>query len=326
LGFWLDKAVRRSRIPYSIFFTLMGLFLYVLGIPFMIASNNLQRFLSEPRWIIVAAFGSLNGILIIFVLREFSDSLLGIRQLIDDDDFQMKNDRLLGYLTSRVYWLFVVFWLALNLIESPRVMRWWWSYDQTYIVTAYQLVETLPCCILGGIFMYMIPVGLSLAYRDLCLKTPFKKDLFLLEWIKSFKGFRRLISLTMFGSVAYAVFPPIIWGSTAYSASAAPWSHFIPYTGIAIVFVSAVLFPHYFFHELFSNAKDRRLDELGKEITQTSLGDDKSILRKILLLFERGEVEKLETWLIDIKILGEVLVVALMHIILVEALTFLLRG
>lgn len=304
----------------------MGLFLYLLGIPFMIASGNLTQFLSEPRWIIVSAFGALNGILIIFVFRTFSESLLRIRHLIDYGDYHGVNDRLLGRLTSRVSWLFVAFWLALNFIESPQHMRWWWFYNQANFVTAYESIETLPCCILGGIFMYMIPVGLSLAYRELCLKTAFKRDLLLSEWMKPFKGFRRLISLTMFGAVVYAVFPPIIWGFTANSTDATNWSLFIPYTSIAIVLVSAVLLPHYFFHRLFSNVKEDRLEELEKEITQTSADTDKGILRRILLLFEKGEVEKLETWLLDVEVLGEVIVVAFMRVILVEALTFLLHG
>lgn len=172
----------------------------------------------------------------------------------------------------------------------------------------------------------MIPVGLTLAYRDLCLKTSFNKDPLLSEWMRPFKGFRHLISLTMFGAVIYAVFPPIIWGLAAQPTDAAHWSLFIPYTSIAIVLVSAVLLPHVFFQKLFSNAKDSRLDELGKEISQTSRDTDKSILRRILLLLEKGEVERFEIWLLDVKVVGEVLVAALMHVILVEVLTVLIHG
>jgi hypothetical protein len=144
--------------------------------------------------------------------------------------------------------------------------------------------------------------------------------------MKPFKGFRRFISLTMFGAVIYALFPPIIWGSTAEPAAAGHWSLFIPYTSIAIVLVSAVLLPHYFFHELFSNAKDCRLEELGKKISQAPPETEKGVLGRILLLLEKGELERLSTWLLDVKTVGEVLVVALMHVILVEALTILIHG
>lgn len=108
-------------MPYPIFFGLMAVFLYLLGIPFMIVSDNLHSFLSEPRWVIAAMFGALNGILVIFVFREFSVSLHRVRHLIssDDDSFQTVNDRLLGHLVSRAYWIVVVFWLVLNFRVSP---------------------------------------------------------------------------------------------------------------------------------------------------------------------------------------------------------------
>ena len=54
---------------------------------------------------------------------------------------------------------------------------------------------------------------------------------------------------------------------------------------------------------------------------QTSMGQDKSILRKILLLLEKGEAERVKTWLLDVKIVGEILVVAAIHVGLVELLT-----
>ena len=101
---WLDNLVRRSRIPYPAFFALMAAFSYLLGLPFMIASDNLQAFLSEPRWVFVAVFGALNGILIIFVFRKFSNSLDKIQHLFSTEkDFQQTKDKLLARLTSRLY-------------------------------------------------------------------------------------------------------------------------------------------------------------------------------------------------------------------------------
>ena len=43
-------------------------------------------------------------------------------------------------------------------------------------------------------------------------------------------------------------------------------------------------------------------------------------MRRLLILFERDRTEKMKTWLLDVKILGEVLIVALMQVILVEVL------
>lgn len=322
----MDRVVRGSRIAYPIFFGLIGLFLYLLAIPFMIVSNNLQSFLSEPMWVLVAMFGALNGILTIFVYREFSYALSKTEHLMALDDFQKVKSRLLGYLTNRVYWIVVIFWLILNLIEAPRNMRWWWFYNQPNLVTAYELIETLPCCVIGGIFMYIVPVGLVLAYRSLCLKTPFKKGLLASEWMKPFKDFRRLITLIMLGAAVYAVFPPAIWGSVVKQSIETRWSIFIPYTSIVIVLVSAILLPHYFFHRLFSDTKENLYTDLQEKISEVTTKEGNNISREILLLLEKGEIEKLKTWLIDVKFIGEILTVAIVHAIIVEVLTiFILR-
>jgi hypothetical protein len=328
LRFWLDVYVRKSRIPYPAFFGLVAVLLYLLGLPFMVLSGNLSSFLSEPRWILVAAFGGVNGILIIFVFRGFSASLSGVRKLIrsDQDDFGAVEDRLLGHLTSKAYWLVIVFWVALNFIEAPLSMRWWGSYSQADIVTLYELIETLPCCIFGGVFMYMIPLGLPLAYRDLCLRGSFRQDVLLSEWMKPFKGFKQLIALTMLGAAIYAVFPPIIWGFATRPNAASSWSLFIPYAGIAAVLVSAVLLPHYFFHELFSKVKHARVDGLDRQISETSTETEKGLLHSILLMLEKEQAGSLKTWLLDVRIFGEVLAVALIHVILVESVMMLVHG
>jgi len=304
----------------------MAVFLYLLGIPLMHVTGNLRYFLSEPRWLLAAIFGALNGILIIFVFRGFSNALHRVGHLINSGGLQRVKNRLLGYLTHKAYWLVVLFWLAFNIWDAPRSMPWWWSYNEPGLVTVYALIETSPCCILGGIFMYMIPIGLTLAYRGLCLKTFFKGRDLISEWMKPFKGFRTLITLTMLGAAVYAVFPPSIWGSTAMPTGTPHWWIFIPYTGVAIVLVSTVLSPHLFFHKLFSNLKESRIEDLQRELSQTSTATNRGLSRRILLLLEKNEAEKLKTWLIDIKILGEILGVTMLHVILVEAITTLIHA
>ena len=324
MEFWLDEIIRKSGIPYPLFFGLMALLLYLLGIPFMIATNNLQFFISDPMWGVVAIFGALNGILVVFVFRKFSDAISGIEHLMSSDDDHKISDRLLGYLNNKVYWIVVFFWLALNFIESPRLMRWWWFYNNPHLITIYELIETLPCCIIGGIFMYMIPVGLTLAYRDLCMKVPIRKDALVSEWMNPFEDFRNLITLTMFGAAIYAVFPPSIWGSTG-PTSIIYWSVFVPYTGTAIVLIAAILLPHYYFHRFFANIKKTVLYDLGKELQKYSMKDDVNINKRILILLEKGEADRLKTWLVDVKTIGEILVVAVMHVLVVEALTALIH-
>jgi hypothetical protein len=171
-----------------------------------------------------------------------------------------------------------------------------------------------------------VPIGLTLAYRSLCLKTPFKKNIIASEWMKPFKDYRRLITLVMLGAAVYAIFPPAIWGSVVRQNAETRWSIFIPYTGIAIVLVSAILLPHYFFHRLFSDAKEDLIEGFQEKISNISTNEEKDVSMKILLLIEKGEVEKLKTWLIDMKFFIEALAVATVHVVTVEVLTvFILR-
>ena len=98
------------------------------------------------------------------------------------------------------------------------------------------------------------------------------------------------------------------------------WIIFIPYTGITIVLVAAVLLPHIFFHRFFSNVKQSILNAYQRDISVAPAQNQENILHRILLLLEKGEIEKLKTWLLDIKTAGEILLAVMVHVGLVEVL------
>ncbi|MCW4031941.1 MAG: hypothetical protein NWF08_00930 [Candidatus Bathyarchaeota archaeon] len=327
MEFWLDKIIRQTRIPYPIFFGLIGLFLYLLGIPFMIVTDNLLPFLSEPRWILVAIFGAICGVSVIFVYRRFSDSINEIKHLFESKDkFQKTKDKLMGRLTNKVYWIIVVFWIAMNSLvftESMIRLFWWRSYHQPYIISSYYFIEALwPVILLSSIFTYMIPFGLTWAYRDLCLRTSFKKDALVSEWMEPFKGFKNLITLTMFAAVVYSLFPLVIWSPTMKETA---WGY-VPYVAIVIVLIPTVLLPHYYFHKLFSKVKENRLKDFRNELLKFSTRRKKDIPRRTLLLLEALNTEQMKTMLIDVRTLVEILIVALMHVSLVEVVATLIHG
>ena len=290
----------------------------------MIKTGNLQRFLSDYRWVLNAIFGAYNGILAIFIYRKFSDSLNKIEHLIDSDDVKEVKDKLLDRLTSKYYWMVVIFWLFIYstiFIEDIQRITIGSFYNELHLVSLYWFIESLPCILLIGMFQFMLLPGLNLAYRDLCFRTSFKKDLLL-------TGFKNLITIIMFGAAVYTVFPPTIYGMVSESPTTiASILSAIPYVGPTIILLSAVLFPHYYFHKLFSESKKNYLNHFRVEISKISpSGGAEDLIRRINLLLDKGEVEKKKTWLIDIKILGEILIVALMHVILVEAVTTLIHG
>lgn len=201
-------------------------------------------------------------------------------------------------------------------------MNWWWFYNQPFLSTVYYYIGGILTWIFGGIFFYMILFGLTLAYRELCLKTSFKEELLSTEWMEPFLSFKSLITLTMFIAVINALLGIIIWAPTLEQT---PFIYF-PYTSMAVILVPTILFPHYFFHKLFSRTKQKHLKELQKKLSKIKNSKKNDKISEILLLLRKGEVEKMKTWLLDVKILGEVIIVALMHVILIEALTTIMHG
>ncbi len=165
----------------------------------------------------------------------------------------------------------------------------------------------------------MLPIGLTLAYRDLCLKTSFKKDLLESEWMEPFIGFKNFITLTIVSTVVHVPFILYIWALTLEHTVLV----YIPYASIVIILVPTFVFPHYYFHKLFHKLKEDRLKEF-RELSKAPVIREEDKINKILLFLEKREVEKADTWLFDPKVLVEVLVVALMHVILVEILTILI--
>ncbi len=319
MKFWLNDFILKIKIPYPIFFGLVALFLYLIGIFFMIKTGNLQSYLSEPRWIVASIFGPFLGILIIFTFREFTDSLNQIEHLIESDNIIKTKEKLLHLLTHKAYWIMIAFWLFYFYSTRERV-HWFEDYNGIGLILAYHSLQILPMVVLGGIYFFMIPIGLTLAYRSLCLKTQFKNQSLSLEWHKPFGRFKRFITLTMLGAAIVVLFPPTIWSERSLH-TVLP----IDVSLIALI-IAAIILPHYFFHKLFSRIKNMRVKDFQSKVSQISIDDDKNISKRILLLLEKGEVEKLKTWLMDIKVLGEVLVVALLHVVLLEVLTALAHG
>ncbi len=319
MGFWLDVLPRRLRVPYPVFFGLVALVIYLLGIPVMIVTGNLTRFLAEPRWILLAVYGAFSAITVVFVYREFLGSLDRIVQLVSsEEEFQGLQSRTVRRLTHWVYWSIVLFWIMLNLLVffAPAGIVWTWygSYDQLPVVTLFYQIAMLPANVFGGVFTYVIPVGLTLAYREICVNTSFNQSRLLSEWTSSFGGFRNLITLGLLVAGINAVLTLLIW------TGAPP---IFSYGSIVVVVVPTLIFPHYYFHVLFSQARRNQLVDVRQELIEVPIDWKKDSLRRVLLLLEEARIERKKTWLIDIVTMTEILIVALTHVLLVETITLL---
>ncbi len=321
LGFWLDTLARKARIPYPFLFGLIGLILYLLGIPVMIGTDNFERFLFQPKWVFLAVIGALSAISVVFVYRKFVDALDKIRPLVSsEEEFERLKSRAMHRLKHRVYWTIVLFWIVVNLpiLITPAWAIWafYGSYNQLLLVAIYYQIAALPSNIFGGMFMYVIPFGLTLAYREICVNTTFTHDQMLSEWMSPFSGFRNLITLALLVSGIYSIFAILTY------ATAPP---IFLYGSILLIVLPTLVFPHYYFHVLFSRTRTTQLNNIRQKLISGPIDQEQEPSRRMLLLLEEARIERKKTWLIDIVTIVEILIVALMHVLLVEILTIILH-
>jgi hypothetical protein len=319
LGFWLDTLVRRVKIPYPAFFGLIALASYLLGIPVMIATGNLERYLVQLNWVFLAVIGAASGIFVVFVYRKFLDALEKIKPLVSsEEEFDRLRSRATHRLTHWLQWVPAVFWIAVNLFDFvyPAGIVWdfFASYDQLFLVIIFYQIAGFPSNVFGGIFMYVIPFGLTLAYREICVSTAFAQDQMLSEWMSPFRGIKNLITIALLISGIYAIF-------AIFTYYAAP--PIFLYGSILLIVVPTLVFPHYYFHVLFSRARSAQLSSVRQELLSEPIDQEQLSSRRMLLLLEEARIERKKTWLVDIVTIVEILIVALMHVLLVEILTML---
>ena len=112
-----------------------------------------------------------------------------------------------------------------------------------------------------------------------------------------------------------------------------------PFLNLALAFgltVIIFLFPHYMFHRMLEKAKDEmllRVQGYRKDLGMVGLeqfrgsGNDNLQISKMMNLIYLTQYEwtlqNRSTWLVDLKAVAELLVVASMHVFLIEVLTLL---
>ncbi len=284
----------------------------------MIGTGNLDRYLAHSNWVFLAVIGAMSGIFVVFVYRKFMEALDKIKPLVSSEEaFERLRNRAEHRLTHWVQWVPAVFWIGVNLLDfvNPAVAAIWdfyGAYDQFLLVTIFYQIAAFPSNVFGGIFMYMIPFGLTLAYREICTNTAFSQDQMLSDWMEPFSGIRNLITLALLVTGIYAIL-------AIFTYSAAP--PIFLYGSILLIVVPTLVFPHYYFHVLFSRARSTQLSRIRQELLSDLIDQEQKSSQRMLLLLEEARIERKKTWLIDIVTIVEILIVALMHVLLVELLT-----
>ncbi len=283
----------------------------------MIATGNLEHYLVQSNWVFLVIIGAISGISVVFVYRKFMDALDKIEPLVSSEkEFERLRTQAEHRLTHWVQWIPALFWIVVNLLNfiypTGAIWDFYGSYDQLLLVSIFYQIAAFPSNVFGGIFMYVIPFGLTLAYREICVNTAFTQDQMLSEWMSPFNGIRNLITLALLVSGIYAILCTLTY-------TAAP--PVFLYGSIVLVVVPTLIFPHYYFHVLFSRARSTQLGSIRKELLSVPIDKEQQSSRRMLLLLDEARIERKKTWLIDIVTIVEILIVALMHVLLVEILT-----
>jgi hypothetical protein len=326
MGFWLEDLVARSQLPYPIFFAVLNMALYVGGLLVALVTGNLEPYLIQPRWILMAVFGSLNGTAVFFALRLFRRSCLSIKPLLNigSDTSDALQQDLQRRATFPIYWMPVIFWLAFSFYHSFILGTGWWTIDTVYaqprLIAAYgYLYQGVSGCLLGGILMGMLPINLNLAFWKLSSQA-YSDNIITWKGKSYFEPLKRLVILNTAMLVISTGIALSLWMEVLPLA---------PIIGSLAEFIPTAIFPHYLFHILLARAKDKKLSELEEHITSVltietnaSVGD---LIRFEGLLREEEQIRHETTWLIDLHAIVELVAVTFMHIIIVEGLTMILH-
>jgi hypothetical protein len=331
-SFWLDRALGKTRPPYPATFAVLNLLLYTVGLATAAVAGNLGLFLAEPRWILINLFGFVNGTAITYAVRGFDSALSNARSLstLTDDDFQQMRVKLSRLMTSKFYWLLVAGWLLFSFthIVLLRQPAWWTrdGYNLPLVIDVLGfLIQGWNGCVLGGMFMFIVPIGLNLAYWRICRPGFFRPEVATPAGTKALSSFARLITGCTLAAVILSALAISIWAQIP-----SRYVVYIPLVGSAFMFLPTAIIPHYLFHGAVSRARKQRLEAIAAEIQALGTDQGEPSIRDLValhkLLREEIKTEKGRNWLVDVRTAIELLLVAVVHYLMSVVLRLLHIG
>ncbi len=108
----------------------------------------------------------------------------------------------------------------------------------------------------------------------------------------TFGGFRNLITLALLVAGISAILVLLLWTAGV---------NIFAYTSILVIVVPTLVFPHYYFHLLFSRARTTQLNSIREELMSIPIDQEGDPSGRILLLLEEARIDRKKTWLIDIQ-------------------------
>lgn len=345
MTFWFERLVAKTRIPYQLFFTLEGCLLYSVGLILASLTGNLHEFITEPKWASFIALQAFAGAMVIYTLRKFDYSLNRLNAMValSAEQYNEVKRRLRKTVTVPIYWFLVVFilawYLSIIFIVGNGLLDWgdwasqwvWWgNYNSPSLFYIYYEFICLLWLVVLSIYLWVVAVGLNLAYAKLCFKTPFRGMPLLTLGTRILDGFARL-SIITFASIMVA--SPSYFYLWTPMETASIWAPSFYLSVGAIYFLAmalpAIILPHCFFYILLSRNKKSMLSNIESEImallSKGMPAFGKKQERQLILLNQsKTAIESARTSLVNVRIVIEFGLVNVAHFAIMQFLPHLL--
>ena len=320
----------RSKLPPL---WTVGPLLYFAGVLIAFFTGNLEKFLLDYPWasfVVAYMIGSWAGSRLGKMHRRCTRSIRKVFSVSDNEfeEILEANMRRLNHPRNLIFGLIFV----PTLLWAGLFRLWWHDYNSPVFFDVYYLVVVVLVFTAYTAIMFSAVVACHLNIHRLCETIPINPEYLVGEGYPILhRSWGDLISkVTIVAFIMSALINvPILLHSGALGS----------FLNLALAFALTViifLFPHYMFHRMLEKAKDEmllRVQGYRKDLGMVGLeqfrgsGNDNLQISKMMNLIYLTQYEwtlqNRSTWLVDLKAVAELLVVASMHVFLMEVLTLL---
>jgi hypothetical protein len=316
-----------ARLYFSVQW-IIGPLIYAIGLLLSIVTGNLPHFLFDYPWaclvavIIIASMTSTH-----FTERheKFTTSMRDAFNITDTEFGVLIENNMRRLVSGKNFVFGLTFLPALLWAYTQRL--WWRSYSSPYLYDAYYLIILIFILIYYGGMMFGAAVSCNLNVYTFCVKTPINTTYLLEDGQKILRKLwgGQILRITIVALIMSALTNvPIL----LYSGSASLLLNLaIALTLTAFIFVT----PHYMFHRMLERAKENVLEDISKRRRtlmienheDSSQSDDLGRMLDLIYLTQyEGVISSRSTWVVDLAVILELLVVGSLHVTFMELLNF----
>jgi hypothetical protein len=330
------KEIINERIGARLAFTtpwMIGPAVYVTGLILSLVTGNLTSFLSDYPWICLLTVVTVAIWAVPLLAQRHGLITIKIRPVFNVSDQEFKT-----LLVSNLRRLTGLKNILLGLIFLPGLLwaftqRLWWSnYSQPLIFDVYYLIILVFILLFYASTMFGAAISCNQNVYMMCEKTKVNVEYLIDEGqplLRRLWGgqIMRITALTLIMSALTNVPIMLYSGSTSIMINLA-----IALTLTAFIFVV----PHVMFHRMLERAKEEELARVSERRRglRLDLNDGNGVAQQdsvgkmldlIYLTQYEGMLSTRNTWLVDLEVVIELLVVGSLHVTFMEALNVLMH-